>query len=326
MATDKKISDLTLNPSIDGSEDIPTEKGGSNFKNTYTGLKTWLQGVLNFGVTNAANGLNKNNGVVELGGEANKDTTVDGTGVKVIQSGDDSIESFTKLTLGNSESSTDIAELYFEHLNQDDFDTKTEIKIRSALTGAILQYSTMSIINGLLTASVIETDEEKARIFYKDFDTDIEKSLIFGKNTTGLEVKDESGKGFFYTGSSDTVNLGAWGTEPLSVPREQRIIDNQKKTVEDFPTEETTAFTVADDSDRAWIDCNFTVETEVTITSTSVSVIGEPVYFSVKGVGQIKFVESGVTIDLNTEQTLILGSLGDKIALMKTGSLTYEVV
>lgn len=178
------------------------------------------------GITDAANGLNNNNGVVELGGEANKDTTVNGTGIKVIQSGDDSIESFTKLTLGNSDSSTDIAELYFEHLNQDDFDTKTEIKIRSTLTGAILQYSTMSIINGILTASVIEADEEKARVFYKDFDTDIEKSLIFGKNTTGLEVKDDSGKGIFYSNASDTVNLGAWGTEPLSVPREQRIIDN----------------------------------------------------------------------------------------------------
>lgn len=50
MATNKKISDLDFNPSIDGTEEIPTVKGGDNFKNTYTGLKTWLQSVLSFGV------------------------------------------------------------------------------------------------------------------------------------------------------------------------------------------------------------------------------------------------------------------------------------
>jgi hypothetical protein len=42
MAEDKKISELTENPSINGSEEIATERGGSNYKNTYEDLKTWI--------------------------------------------------------------------------------------------------------------------------------------------------------------------------------------------------------------------------------------------------------------------------------------------
>ena len=42
MAEDKKISELTQNPSIDGSEEIAEERGGSNYKNTFTDLKDWI--------------------------------------------------------------------------------------------------------------------------------------------------------------------------------------------------------------------------------------------------------------------------------------------
>lgn len=44
----QKISALTSNPGIDGTEEMPTAKSGSNFKNTLSALKTWLQGVLGF--------------------------------------------------------------------------------------------------------------------------------------------------------------------------------------------------------------------------------------------------------------------------------------
>lgn len=49
MAEDKKISELTENPSINGSEEIAEERGGSNYKNTFTSVKDW---ILTF-VTNA---------------------------------------------------------------------------------------------------------------------------------------------------------------------------------------------------------------------------------------------------------------------------------
>ncbi len=45
---DKKISDLLQNPSLTGTEELATERGGSNYKNTYEQLKVWLQSVLVF--------------------------------------------------------------------------------------------------------------------------------------------------------------------------------------------------------------------------------------------------------------------------------------
>ena len=47
MAEDKKISELTENPSIDGSEEIAEERGGSNYKNTFTALKDWILTFVN---------------------------------------------------------------------------------------------------------------------------------------------------------------------------------------------------------------------------------------------------------------------------------------
>lgn len=47
MAEDKKISELTQNPSIDGSEEIAEERGGSNYKNTFTALKDWILTFVN---------------------------------------------------------------------------------------------------------------------------------------------------------------------------------------------------------------------------------------------------------------------------------------
>jgi len=59
MATDKKISDLTSNPAISGSEEIAEERGGSNYKNTLEDIKTWvLEGVETEGVqTVTGNGV-----------------------------------------------------------------------------------------------------------------------------------------------------------------------------------------------------------------------------------------------------------------------------
>lgn len=39
---DLKISGLITNPGIDGTEEVPTSRGGSNFKNTYANLSAWM--------------------------------------------------------------------------------------------------------------------------------------------------------------------------------------------------------------------------------------------------------------------------------------------
>lgn len=38
-----KISQLTANPAIDGTEEVPTARSGSNFKNSYFELLSWMQ-------------------------------------------------------------------------------------------------------------------------------------------------------------------------------------------------------------------------------------------------------------------------------------------
>ena len=40
--SNKKISELGLNTSINGSEEIALEKGGSNFKDTFARIRDWI--------------------------------------------------------------------------------------------------------------------------------------------------------------------------------------------------------------------------------------------------------------------------------------------
>ncbi len=39
---DKKISELTANPSITGAEQLPLSKSGSNYRNTFAELRTYI--------------------------------------------------------------------------------------------------------------------------------------------------------------------------------------------------------------------------------------------------------------------------------------------
>ena len=47
---DKKISELNQNPNISGTEEMPTERGGANYKNTFNSFKTWILTGLGIGV------------------------------------------------------------------------------------------------------------------------------------------------------------------------------------------------------------------------------------------------------------------------------------
>ena len=42
MAEDKKISELSINDNIDGTEEIVEAKNGENFKNTLNQVKDWI--------------------------------------------------------------------------------------------------------------------------------------------------------------------------------------------------------------------------------------------------------------------------------------------
>tara|TARA_R110000824_G_scaffold53424_1_gene147924 strand:+ start:64 stop:486 length:423 start_codon:yes stop_codon:yes gene_type:complete len=76
MATDKKISDLTQNPTINGSEEIAEERGGSNYKNTLQDVKTWvLEDVVSGGIVDSVNG------------KSEADVVIDGTDIELINGG-----------------------------------------------------------------------------------------------------------------------------------------------------------------------------------------------------------------------------------------------
>lgn len=80
---DKKISQLTTNPGIDGTEEMPTARSGSNFKNTLDALKTWLASVIGSlqAVTGIGNETTHNIGVKVGDNTGDAKTTVTPTGV-----------------------------------------------------------------------------------------------------------------------------------------------------------------------------------------------------------------------------------------------------
>lgn len=84
---DLKISQLTSNPGIDGTEEMPTARSGSNFKNTFTALKTWilsafdLQAVTDNGATTDKTILG------DAGGATNYSLSPSGLAINIVAGG-----------------------------------------------------------------------------------------------------------------------------------------------------------------------------------------------------------------------------------------------
>ena len=347
------------NESLEGTGNIQID-GGVTSVNTKTGDVvldgTEIELINGGGVTvteaisdlsvTAANGLNDNGGTFELGGVLTKDTLIGGgdNGIKLNRT----IDSFGAWT---DEVQVDLQESAIS-ITAAQFDTAT---------GDPIQYaSSLSVGKDRIAFGYNQISTGKASYSIYDSEAvDIKHTAINGNTTSivvsdGVNISDEHGLGLSYTDRTvDEANVN-WGPHNDHIPSiglikantasqtaldltNGQVLNNtvalglkanktEIKTVRIFPTQETSAFTVADNSDRFWYECDFASETEVTITANSVGVIGEIVYLSLKGDGQIKFVESGVTISFNAEQSLLLGSKGDKIALVKTGATTYEIV
>lgn len=114
---------------------------------------------------------------------------------------------------------------------------------------------------------------------------------------------------------------------PNTWAKQKSPTDNpSNKTIEEFKSEQTIAFTPDADSDKAWYPCNFASGQNITIEATTVSVIGEMVYFNILGAGDSTVVGSGVTITPNASGTLTSQGAGDTFALLKTGTTTYQYI
>lgn len=82
-----KISQLTSNPGIDGTEEMPTAKAGSNFKNTFTALKTWILSAFNLQAVTDIGANTTNSMNVTSGGGAEPKSTVSASSVRAGDNG-----------------------------------------------------------------------------------------------------------------------------------------------------------------------------------------------------------------------------------------------
>ena len=137
MAEDKKISELTENPSIDGSEEIAEERGGSNYKNTFTDLKDW---ILTFVTTTFIQGVRPLKTV--------NSETIDGTGNIEISGG---VESVTGVNVDDTDPTNPI-------INQDDskanaaYSKVAEVDVGGVRTGDTVDPTLSEALDKILSA------------------------------------------------------------------------------------------------------------------------------------------------------------------------------
>lgn len=111
------------------------------------------------------------------------------------------------------------------------------------------------------------------------------------------------------------IEIGALqsGDNVSELTNDAGYLTENKKTIVDFPTAQTTGFTVPDGSDRKWIDCDFSTDQNVTVTTTSIIEEGEVVYLEQIGSGKITLI--GVTPDGSGSVSSI--GQGDVICVVK---------
>jgi hypothetical protein len=118
----------------------------------------------------------------------------------------------------------------------------------------------------------------------------------------------------------DTGDIPSVTDKKYVTDAEKTVIGNtsntntgDQKTIEGYPTSETTAFTVPDGSDRKWIECDFTTDQNVTVTTTSITEEGEVIYLEQLGTGKITLI--GVTADGSGSVSSI--GVGDVVCVVK---------
>lgn len=113
---DLKISQLTPNPGIDGTEEMPTAKAGSNFKNTLTALKTWILSAFNLQAVTTIGADTTNSINVTSGGGAEPKSTV---APSQVRSGDNGTQLESTLNSDGTVRATDNTNSTYTKLNPD---------------------------------------------------------------------------------------------------------------------------------------------------------------------------------------------------------------
>jgi hypothetical protein len=134
-------------------------------------------------------------------------------------------------------------------------------------------------------------------------------------NITGVEeiVTADSGTNYKITLNSLVTWLGGFFASLSSI-----------LTIRTFKPERTTAFTPDVGSDRAWYECNFATDQDVTIETDTITEIGEVLYLEQTGPGIITVVGSGVTVQPNGLGVNNSINIGDVVSIVKKSSLIYK--
>ena len=252
---DKKISELNQNPSITGSEEIAEERGGSNYKNTFTQLKDWvltfittafIQGVrpiktinlesiegtgnitIEGGTLTDGNGTTANGTAVDLGGTATSNITIDVGGNKITNTSSiGGTTTYTELGLGSFNVISDLS-------NAIDIVGMWEIGGNSTFEST---YKGGDAVNEEKSSVILNTQSSSGTSIAYSWDGGLLEALLL-INKNGLKVSDKGGNGLSYNDYTvDEVNVGAWGTAPNAIRSEAEIIAN---TVQHSVTGEPT--------------------------------------------------------------------------------------
>ena len=270
MAEDKKISELTENPSIDGSEEIAEERGGSNYKNTFTDLKDW---ILTFVTTTFVQGVRPLKTV--------NSESLDGTGNIEISGG---VESVTGDGVDNTDSANPVISYPtptdINALKQGDNILTDTLKlgpfspliianifvevdltsISSSCTEISTNNTSSNVVNIGNVSSTVESGSDLNELLISAINGIVFKSEILGN---GIKFNDTAVDEANVDFSTDDNNL-------LSIGKAKENLQ-QKHTVTDF----TDAFTIPNGTNNATLTMTNATDKDVTITATSFANVGD---------------------------------------------------
>jgi len=226
MAEDKKISGLDLNPSIDGTEEVPTERGGSNYKNTYTALKTWiLSGVSGFVESVTGDGVDNTDPLNPVLTFPKIDEVGEGYTTNVALESANSSSFSNKITNGTTNTGTRLDETATVSTKE----VEVTNQVNNDYAKSTINSTSINLQLGEAGAGSSQSNRfniQPSLMLFGLFRSGVENTITF--DTTKACVSTSlHGKGFGFLDATDgEANVGAWGTTPNQMSSDQRLIAN----------------------------------------------------------------------------------------------------
>jgi len=335
---DQKISELPLNSSINGTENVATERGGSNYRSSLQNIKDYVlaevptSGVQTVTGSSVDNTDLKNPVVKALPLVLNEDTVVDNNGNTFGITGG--------LQLGGRLTFEDpITELYESVLYQ----TNGFIHLRALPTidSVAIKSSTQQNrgVFELAESSVQYNREDSGNLVVTKITADVNGSTITSYNplTGGIgtdnseliiaysqsTISSHIGNGIKFVSTSDNSALD-WFVDVLNIPSIEMVITNTSKRNKLLPL--TTSGDLPDDIDGKTITLDSATNETLTFTTTTFSSVGDIAQVSSIGVG-FPFLDVGTGVVFNKSDSDSVASLeSNKKGFMRLEDVGGNVV